>query len=395
MGGEPVWVARRAAAAVARRARPRRQPPRHPRRQRRRPAARRRASTTRPPCSARCSAPPSTARCARGDAALTGPVARGDAGTVRAHLDALPADVRPAYVAMARLTADRALASGRLDADAGRRPARRPRRSVPRVRVGRRPARSCAQARAALPGRVAVVMTMGALHEGHAELVRQARAQADSVVVTVFVNPLQFGAGEDLDRYPRTLDADLAVCAREGADARLHAHARRRLPRRGRRHASAPDALGEVLRGRRAARPLRRHAHRRAQAAAPGAPGRRPVRAEGRAAARLHPPHGARPRRAGRGRRRPDGPRARRPGAVEPQPLPVGRGALAPRSPCRAPSPPATARPLDAEPGVDPDYFERVDSGTFEARPGRRPARRRRPGRHAPACSTTASSRGA
>ncbi len=75
-----------------------------------------------------------------------------------------------------------------------------------------------AAARSGLPGRVAVVMTMGALHEGHAELVRQARAQADSVVVTVFVNPLQFGAGEDLDRYPRTLQADLDVCEREGAD---------------------------------------------------------------------------------------------------------------------------------------------------------------------------------
>lgn len=52
---------------------------------------------------------------AKGDAALTGPVSRGDAGTVRAHLAALPEGARPAYVAMARLTADRALASGRLD----------------------------------------------------------------------------------------------------------------------------------------------------------------------------------------------------------------------------------------------------------------------------------------
>ena len=75
-----------------------------------------------------------------------------------------------------------------------------------------------ADARGALPGRVAVVMTMGALHDGHAALLRAARGAADHVVVTVFVNPLQFGAGEDLDRYPRTLDADLAVCAREGAD---------------------------------------------------------------------------------------------------------------------------------------------------------------------------------
>jgi pantoate--beta-alanine ligase len=75
-----------------------------------------------------------------------------------------------------------------------------------------------AAARDALPGRVAVVMTMGALHEGHAALVRAAREQADSVLVTVFVNPLQFGAGEDLDRYPRTLDADLELAAAHGAD---------------------------------------------------------------------------------------------------------------------------------------------------------------------------------
>jgi pantoate--beta-alanine ligase len=75
-----------------------------------------------------------------------------------------------------------------------------------------------AAARKALPGRVAVVMTMGALHEGHATLVRRARELADSVIVTIFVNPLQFGAGEDLDRYPRTLDADLQVCEAEGAD---------------------------------------------------------------------------------------------------------------------------------------------------------------------------------
>jgi pantoate--beta-alanine ligase len=73
-------------------------------------------------------------------------------------------------------------------------------------------------ARAALQGRLAVVMTMGALHEGHAKLMDVAHAHADRLLVTIFVNPKQFGAGEDLDRYPRTFDADLAVCAAHGVD---------------------------------------------------------------------------------------------------------------------------------------------------------------------------------
>lgn len=75
-----------------------------------------------------------------------------------------------------------------------------------------------ADARAQLTGSVAVVMTMGALHEGHAALIRTAREQNDSVVVTIFLNPLQFAAGEDLSRYPRTLASDLEICEREGAD---------------------------------------------------------------------------------------------------------------------------------------------------------------------------------
>jgi pantoate--beta-alanine ligase len=77
-----------------------------------------------------------------------------------------------------------------------------------------------AVARAGLAAPVVLVPTMGALHAGHRVLLRAARelaAPAGNVAVSIFVNPLQFGPGEDLDRYPRTLDADLAMCAEEGA----------------------------------------------------------------------------------------------------------------------------------------------------------------------------------
>jgi pantoate--beta-alanine ligase len=66
---------------------------------------------------------------------------------------------------------------------------------------------------------VGVVPTMGALHEGHAELIRRARAANDFVVVTIFVNPIQFNRKEDLDRYPRDLNADMKLCEQVGADA--------------------------------------------------------------------------------------------------------------------------------------------------------------------------------
>ncbi|GAB4086521.1 pantoate--beta-alanine ligase [Myceligenerans cantabricum] len=71
------------------------------------------------------------------------------------------------------------------------------------------------------PARRAVVMTMGALHDGHLELVRRARAEAGpngQVLVTIFVNPLQFGEGEDLAAYPRDLDGDVEKLASVGAD---------------------------------------------------------------------------------------------------------------------------------------------------------------------------------
>jgi pantoate--beta-alanine ligase len=69
---------------------------------------------------------------------------------------------------------------------------------------------------------VGLVPTMGALHEGHASLIRRARAETGFVVVSVFVNPTQFGPHEDLARYPRPFERDVRVCEREGADLVFH-----------------------------------------------------------------------------------------------------------------------------------------------------------------------------
>lgn len=89
--------------------------------------------------------------------------------------------------------------------------------SVPLVATIAEVRREVAQARQS--GRsISLVPTMGALHAGHASLMRAARAETGFVVLSIFVNPTQFGPQEDFTRYPRTLEHDLQVCATEGVD---------------------------------------------------------------------------------------------------------------------------------------------------------------------------------
>jgi pantoate--beta-alanine ligase len=106
-----------------------------------------------------------------------------------------------------------------------------------------------AAAREKLAGPVILVPTMGALHDGHLALLRRARelaGPAGTVAVSIFVNPLQFGPNEDLDKYPRTLDADLAAC--EGVDLVFAPSVREMYPQEQLVRVD-PGPTGEILEG--------------------------------------------------------------------------------------------------------------------------------------------------
>ena len=146
----------------------------------------------------------------RGPAALTGPIARGDRATVERHRAAL-AEAAPELLPMYDALAERAEARGS-PGEAGT------------GRAGMKIMRSRAELREALAEprrqgkRIGLVPTMGYFHDGHLSLMRQAREDCDVVVVSLFVNPTQFGPGEDLDSYPRDEDRDAELAALEGVD---------------------------------------------------------------------------------------------------------------------------------------------------------------------------------
>jgi pantoate--beta-alanine ligase len=106
-----------------------------------------------------------------------------------------------------------------------------------------------AAARAEMKGVVGVVMTMGALHSGHASLLRAARERADHVVLTVFVNPLQFGPNEDFDRYPRTFEGDVEIATAEGVDVIFAPTPEEMYPSGEPAVRVDPGPVGEILEG--------------------------------------------------------------------------------------------------------------------------------------------------
>ena len=279
----------------------------------------------------------------------TGPFVRGDRGTVEAHLEAIR-EARPG--ARAALPGAR-----RLDREGAR--AMRIVESIADIRAALAPHRGTRS--------IGLVPTMGAFHAGHVSLMRAARAENDVAVVSLFVNPSQFAAGEDLDRYPRDPARDAAVAAEEGVDL-LFAPTAAEIYPDGFQTWVEVERLGRGLEGARAARPFPRRRDRLPEAvydrqARPGL-----LRAEGRPAGGGDRAARPRPRARARAAGPPHRPRRGRARAQLPQRLPVGAGAGG-----RAGPPPrARGRPRGAR---------------GRRRPGR--GRRRRPRAPSPASPPT------
>ena len=111
--------------------------------------------------------------------------------------------------------------------------------------------RSIEELRAQLRGqnRTAFVPTMGNLHEGHLSLIRLARQHGDPIVTSIFVNPLQFGPGEDFERYPRTLEADIEKLQKETVYVVFAPTERDLYPQRQEYRVQPPGGLGDMLEG--------------------------------------------------------------------------------------------------------------------------------------------------
>ncbi|WP_077075712.1 pantoate--beta-alanine ligase [Aedoeadaptatus urinae] len=98
-------------------------------------------------------------------------------------------------------------------------------------------------------GSVGLVPTMGALHEGHGSLIKRCRKENDTVVVSVFVNPIQFAPGEDYEEYPRDIDKDGAFCEGLGADIVFHPEPEEMYPESFGFRVTPPESMTHILCG--------------------------------------------------------------------------------------------------------------------------------------------------
>ena len=253
----------------------------------------------------------------RGPEALTGPIARGDAATVARHLAALR-EIAPELLPLYEALADRAPELAGVG-DGG---------------TGMRVARSKAELREALdPARrqertIGLVPTMGYLHEGHLSLLRAARRRCEVVVMSLFVNPAQFGPGEDLEGYPRDEARDRGLAEKEGVDLIYAPPLEEVYPEGFATGVEVGGSLTEVLcgaPGRRGTSHFRGVTTVVAKLLNSVAPRRRLLRREGRPAGDRDQTHGPRPRLPGPDRGPADRTRAGRARDELPKRLPESR----------------------------------------------------------------------